>query len=539
MRRKESSIPYFSQRIPADVKSKAVGRELFIPVGDKTVHKVISAKAEVVKVSLGTRDPSDAKIRQGEIAGYLEGIWKHLREGKEQTLTFKQAVSLAGDVYKAFVGAFEDDPGSTVAWQRVIDENDKAQAGRIGLNALRINRDDAREKSLEARFGGLTDAVLNSRNLIVDQVSRQQVLEQVAVAAGLSAEKIERFSLGDYSPDTDASRFPDWSAEKPTAHKAKSDVAITQLLAGWWKEAGRNGGRSISTYESYSKAVRYFVDFLGHDDAAQVTPRDVVGYKDKRLDDVNPRTGKPISAKTIKDSELSGLKTIFKWGAGQHLIPGNPAEGITVATSKPKLRRSKGFTEDEAVMLLRHCMNYTQTQANEVERLINAKRWVPWVCAYTGARVGEIVQLRKADLINHGEHYEILITPEAVTVKDGEYRKVPVHPHLVETGFVDFIRSQADGYLFLKANAKGEIRGSWNSAKNRLREFVRQVVTDPDVKPNHGWRHRFITVSRECGMSQELRRMITGHTGMGTDEREYGDPAGLYREICKFPHYKV
>lgn len=55
-------------------------RDLFVPVGDKMVHKVISAKAEVVKV---TRDPSDAKIRHGEITGYLEGIWKHLREDKE------------------------------------------------------------------------------------------------------------------------------------------------------------------------------------------------------------------------------------------------------------------------------------------------------------------------------------------------------------------------------------------------------------------------------------------------------------------------
>ena len=525
-------------RIPADISPKISGTKLSIPVGDKIVARTVGASASVVKVSLGTRDPHEAKIRQAQIAAYLEGVWQSIRKGPER-LTMKQAVALAGEVYKAWVGAFEDDPGAPAIWRRVREADQLAAQGQF-ISDLQIHRPaDAKRISLEKRFGAFVDVVLSKRGLVVDAESRSKLLGQVAVAMGLAAEKLQRHSFGDYTPDNNGARFPEWQECQAPEQKAAPKVAVTQLLEGWWKEAGRGGGRSLSTYESYSKAVRYFVAFLGHDDAAQVTPRDVVGYKDKRLSDENPRTGKPISAKTIKDSELSGLKTIFKWGAGQHLIPGNPAEGITVAVTKPKLRRSKGFTENEAVALLRHSMNYTQTQANEAERLVNAKRWVPWVCAYTGARVGEIVQLRKADLINHGQHYAILITPDALTVKDNEYREIPVHPHLVEAGFVDFVQSQSDGYLFLKANAKGEIRGSWNSAKNRLREFARQIVDDPDVKPNHGWRHRFITVSRECGMSQELRRMITGHTGTGVDEREYGEPAGLYREICKFPYYKV
>lgn len=538
MRRKDTTILHFVQRIPADIRPKISGTKLSIPVGDKIVARTVGASASVVKVSLGTRDPHEAKIRQAQIAAYLEGIWRSIRKGPEK-LSMKQAVALAGDIYKAWVSALEDDPGAPAVWHSIRQADQAAAQGRLITGVEIQSEATARRVSLERRFGAFADVVLSKRGLVVDADSRTKLLGQVAVAMDLATEKLQRHSFGDYTPDDNEARFPEWQEHKTPQQKAAPKVAVTQLLEGWWKEAGRGGGRSLSTYESYSKAVRYFVEFLGHDDAALVTPRDVVGYKDKRLSDVNPRTGKPISAKTIKDSELSGLKTIFKWGAGQHLILGNPAEGITVAISKPKLRRSKGFTEDEAVALLRHCMNYTQTQVNEVERLINAKRWVPWVCAYTGARVGEIVQLRKADLISHGEHYAILITPDAVTVKGNEYRKVPVHPHLVETGFVDFVQSQADGYLFLKANAKGEIRGSWNSAKNRLREFARQIVDDPDVKPNHGWRHRFITVSRECGMSQELRRMITGHTGTGVDEREYGEPAGLYREICKFPYYKV
>ncbi|WP_417811952.1 DUF6538 domain-containing protein [Thalassospira alkalitolerans] len=533
MRRKDTSFPHFVQRIPADILPKISGTKLSIPVGDEIVARTVTSKARVVKVSLGTRDPNDAKIRQAQIAGYLEGVWKSVRKGP-QKLTLKQAVSLAGEVYKAWVSVLEDDPGSPAIWKRVREADEFARQG----NGLMIMTPAMQQKGLENRFGAFVDVALSKRGLVVDEDSRGKLLQQVVVAMELATEKLQRHSFGDYTPDNNETRFPDWQEQKTIEEKSSPQVSITELLEGWWKEAGRAGGRSLSTYESYNKATRYFVEFLGHNDASKVKPRDVVGYKDKRLSDVSPRTGKPISAKTIKDSELAGLKTIFKWGAGQHLIPGNPAEGITVAYKKPKLTRSKGFTEAEALTLLRHSVNH-KSQVNETERLANAKRWVPWICAYTGARVGEIVQLRKEDLIKHDQHYALLITPEAHTVKDDEYREIPVHPHLIETGFLDFVQSQTDGYLFLKANAQGEIRGSWNSAKNRLREFARQVVTDPAVKPNHGWRHRFITVARECGMAQELRRMITGHTGTGVDEREYGDPAGLYREICKFPTYKV
>lgn len=118
-------------------------------------------------------------------------------------------------------------------------------------------------------------------------------------------------------------------------------------------------------------------------------------------------------------------------------------------------------------------------------------------------------------------------------------REVPLHPHLVALGFPKFVEKSRDGYFFLNVTGKGHWRGPWQAVKNRVSEFVREVVTDPNVKPNHGWRHRFITQARKYGLDQELRRMITGHKGAGIDETEYGDPAGLYREICKLPRYRM
>jgi hypothetical protein len=46
-----------------------------------------------------------------------------------------------------------------------------------------------------------------------------------------------------------------------------------------------------------------------------------------------------------------------------------------------------------------------------------AQRWVSWLCAYSGARPGEITQLREMD-IQHRDHVTVmLLTPDAGTIK--------------------------------------------------------------------------------------------------------------------------
>ncbi len=164
---------------------------------------------------------------------------------------------------------------------------------------------------------------------------------------------------------------------------------------------------------------------------------------------------------------------------------------------------------------------------------------MPWLCAFTGARIGEALQLRREDVRKDGSHWSIKITPEAGPVKNKKFRDIPLHPQLIELGFIKFVIASPHGYLFLNAQTKVAAKGRLKGVKNRVTEYVRTKVSDPRVRPNHGWRHRLITLSRRHGVDQELRRMITGHAGEGVDEDVYGDPEGLYREICKLPPYDL
>lgn len=65
-------------------------------------------------------------------------------------------------------------------------------------------------------------------------------------------------------------------------------------------------------------------------------------------------------------------------------------------------------------------------------------------------------------------------------------------------------------------------------------------IVDPEVAPNHGWRHRFKTKGRACKMVPIYLHAIQGHAPR-TEGEKYGMyPAEvLLPEILKYPRYPV
>lgn len=476
------------------------------------------------KVPLGTKDPTEAKIKHAQVAAEVEMRWKALR-AKPEPLSLKQIVALAGEAYREITDYVSDEPGPTATWDHV----------------LRLHRQAREAGKLEAWIGPTVDGLLQRRGLRADDASRARLIEEVDKAVMQAAGQMRRHAEGDFRPDPEALRFPKW--EVAGSPQKASTGSLRGLVEDWWKErqavAKSEGGvAKLSTYESYRNTMRRFVAVLGHDDPSRVTVEDVIAFKDHRLGEVNPRTGRPISAKTIKDSDLSGLKAVFGWAVSGRRMAVNPAAGITIKLGKKRKLRPKGFTDAEARALLAAAWHLKR--GKEQPKTFAAKRWAPWLCAYTGARIGEMVQLRKEDVRREGDLWAVNITPEANTVKTNEAREVILHPHLVELGFPEFVASSKAGYLFLTPAPDGGVRGPWRGIKNRVTEFVRTVVTDPNVKPNHGWRHRFKTIAIEVGIDKRVRDFIQGHAPE-TEGDDYGDVPikGQAREMAKFPRYEI
>ena len=103
VKRSDSSFIQFTQRIPADLLPRAIGLKLSIPLGNGDFqHLTISPGAKAIRFSLRTRDPSEGKSRTGRVAAHLEEVWRGLRAAQPLSLNRKQAVALAGELYRAW-----------------------------------------------------------------------------------------------------------------------------------------------------------------------------------------------------------------------------------------------------------------------------------------------------------------------------------------------------------------------------------------------------------------------------------------------------
>ncbi len=560
VKRTGSRNPYFVRRIPSDVKREAVGLKLSIPVGDQTQVFAVRARTQAVRLSLRTDDSAEVKIRLAAVDAYLENVWRALRDDKPVNLTHRQATALARELYDAWVNgegrehkaAIEYDPefispddhiyrnGKPTAWRRVSGTHVTPDEWEAVLSHWERIGATGEAGDLEKPLGAIVDRLLLAKGIRrVDEATRGIILLAFWEALRDAFETRKRNAGGDYSPDAKAERFPEWTPPQSSnaAPSATAKVSLRGLVETWWVEA-KATGRKPSTHESYRNTMASFVSYLGHDDASRVRRQDVVGFKDHRLASTNPRSGRPISAKTVKDSDLAALKTVFGWARVNGKMDTNPAEGVTIKLGKPPRVRSKGFTDAEAKAILTAALRLTR--GRETPKTFEAKRWVPWLCAYTGARVGELAQLRKEDIRREGKLWIAKITPDAGTVKTNEARDVVLHDHLTRVGFAAFVKKAAPGYLFIRPSPSGDVLGPLQGVKNRIGEFVRKVVPDKNVAPNHAWRHRFKTVGIEAGIDHRTLDAIQGHRSRNVAEG-YGEVTikAQAAAIAKLPRYRV
>jgi len=140
------------------------------------------------------------------------------------------------------------------------------------------------------------------------------------------------------------------------------------------------------------------------------------------------------------------------------------------------------------------------------------------------------------------------ISPEAGTTKTGKARTVPLHEHLIKQGFLAFVQANGKGPLFYN-----EIDGTaapddptnprkprYAKAREHVAAWVRNLgVNDPELSPNHAWRHTFKAMGFRCSIPEKVLDAIVGHAPVSV-ARAYGEPTLVDKaqELGKFPRYR-
>lgn len=314
-------------------------------------------------------------------------------------------------------------------------------------------------------------------------------------------------------------------------------ISIKGLFKAYIAEL-KLSGKGSGAEKRWKPCFDELIDFLGHDDANRVSQRDFVRYKERLLKIKEP--------KTVRDCDFGGIKAVFAWAQGNLKIDQNPARDIRVKVRrKPKLRE-KGFTDDEALAILKAARNYVPPPSSnpatrERPPMTAAKRWVPWLAAHTGARVAELTQLRKEDIQTRDGIHFLRLSPEAGSIKTSEYRDVPIHPQLVELGFLEFVKAAPEGPLFFSPKKTYAATHPSKTVAGRISQWVRSLKVIPEnVDPNHGWRHRFKTVGHEAGVDSRVLDAIQGHAPRTAGDG-YGDITLKARKIAieKMPSFVI
>ncbi|THV17117.1 DUF6538 domain-containing protein [Rhizobium rhizophilum] len=515
---------YLRVRVPKDLLKIAPGRTIHLPVdGVWRPVKVGSA----VKLSLETNDAAAAKTRFGEAYAALGQAWEAMRSFPA-ALTHKQMLALAGEIRGTFVSAFDDEPGTAKMWAHVLVKNQRATVGQS--NPLKISTPETIAQDMERRFGSFVDIKLAQKGLSISPEQRPQLLQHVAQALDEAAVVNMAKADGDYSNGGVSTKYPEYAPapnRSPTTADPKHEAATAATFTSVIDEevrrrsAGKDGmPMRDATVNKFRGAAEGFRIFRGSDDATMVTAREAHDWKQAMLDEGR------LSNNSIKQ-RLQNLRTVLEWARqhsfGELYSTGNPLDVVKPPAFKPVASDAITYTIEEAQTVLLAARRQTRAET----------RWLPWLCAYSGARINEVAQLRPKNFFQlEDDWFFRLTTTGGKTLKNRtSERIVPIHPALVQEGLLDFVGTYPP---------QSEVRLFIPSSTQTVQKWVREKVglTRKELAPSHGWRHLFEDLCMNGGVSDAARNYMTGRA-TGKSSEGYGKSQamlpGLADQMRKVP----
>lgn len=384
----------------------------------------------------------NAKAEFGQWLADVEGRIAALRSaqaGESQSLTHRELHVLVGRWYDWFIAQHAAHPQTAEVWDYHHEQYQNLVEAIGGVGDEQEDVPSWYRPRVLAKVIELSrlPSFLAEAGVKLDAASHDCLLDTLEPDLIAAMALLRRQSGGNFSVDTYRAKFPT---------SAPSILAGTKL-AGWnvwdafeaWVQERKPAAATINRWRGVFLHLNKFLDGR---DVALVTDDDAVDWK-------NQLVGGKAGSRTINEVWLTAAHRIFGWVRSQKKISANPFDGVKVAVSKSGPTKGE-FTEEDAEAILRATL--IPRPPNTSPYQMSATRWVPWLCAYTGSRSGEMTQLRKGDIEQHAAGFWLLhIRPDAGTVKGNSGRTVVLHEHLIEQGFVEFVRKSKAGPLFYDA----------------------------------------------------------------------------------------
>ncbi|EOG7700951.1 tyrosine-type recombinase/integrase [Vibrio parahaemolyticus] len=313
---------------------------------------------------------------------------------------------------------------------------------------------------------------------------------------------------------------------KPKVVKAKRDSDFKQkneeLLKDfvYTKRAEGIKNRSVQQLEA---RIRHFLAGIGLS-TIKVTSKDALSYRDKLLSEGR-------SHKTNVEY-LAAVKQFYNWMELRGECKTRPFEKIKIGPRKkaPYQDRSR-WSHEQLLRLFSHnkfTRPYDLNFASQTRQTKLEDYWIPIVLLHTGARIGEISQLRTKDVYREKGLWVISINDdgEYMSVKSrSSVRLIPIHPRLIELGFTNYCearRSSGAEQLFDLRPIGVDLDWGKQFAKRFERVLTETGFVGKNRPTLHSFRHTFIDELQQKGVPENVVAELVGHAKKRMTYGRYG-----------------
>jgi integrase len=314
-----------------------------------------------------------------------------------------------------------------------------------------------------------------------------------------------------------------------------SETTFPKLIAEWARKKRIDNPRTRQRAETHFEAL---ADFLGHDNGADVTSRDIVGFEKHLETTPDPRTGKLRHPNTVL-SYLSTFKGVFKVAVQSILIDESPMDKVAVGSKIDSTRQS--YSVDQVTLILTSAQTET---ADEIFLSLLTE-------AYTGCRVSEIADCSTLDFnfVKNGDPEKVIPgkwflfigedhREPGCTTKGHKSRYMPLHPEIVKRLIPYMERVVAEyghGPLFRHVRPDKDGRRSTYIAR-KIDDWMDGVIKDPNLAPNHSFRHYLKSQLLDRDVPERISDAITGHKTPGIGRKyEHVEMAKKFKAVSKLP----
>ena len=548
-------------RIPpptATLWRRPQSRSIWFRMAVPTEHQDHAGK-KIIQCSLGTDNRREASILAGKMRADLFEQWRGRAVPSERDL--EEAATIVG-----------------YDWE--LEGMDKGRRAMRGMSLAmwaahtRFEQSRLAEQAQRAATGDsaavatLADDIVDALRWALPKDSEgYSKLCELLNDASLAARKVSRRRhAGEVDADTDSKLVQ--RVRQRENETAPGGQTIIELFDRYAAQRLREG-KPPDSVQQERIVVEQFADFAGNERRlGSITRDDVRDWRDamaampRNYRNANAYKGlnmRAAAAKAIalgaqtlspvtQNKNMSAVSPFFGWAVRNGYAEGNPCDGLFLALDKTANVRDP-FTVGQLNEMLQSPL-FTGFLKDEFEHKsgnVHAndwRRWIPLVAMFTGARIGEIAQLRLEDLEEQHGRWFIHIRDDAKTgqrTKSGKSRMVPVHSALRGMGFLRFHADQlarsatsANRQLFpeLEVNARDHIGAQpsrfWRVYLSRI-----GVKNGGDGLGAHAFRHTMADELRAAGfLDDQFGPLILGHH-KGSVTGKYGRlPRGTADMLC-------